>query len=477
MKNKFLKYFLKIVENIFAARFFSILKICKKKILKKSEKNKIEKMQKFAAFFFENFEFRENEKKLILRFSLDGKIFFSEQIFFDFNFAENFSRAAAARAFRGIFLMCGISYFKTFLPEKIFFRDEKFCEIEKNFFEKTWKNGLAEFFFKNKIERKINFENYEKAQKNAVEILNLKNSVVPVGGGKDSILTAEILKNSGENFAIFLLQNSEKISPILQNCAEKIGAKILKIRRILSPNLFDLNRRGAKNGHVPITAILHFLATATAILTNRKNVVFSNENSANEPTILNTKINHQFSKSLEFERDFRDFCAQKISPNLQIFSFLRPLSELKIAEIFCQNFFEKYAENFSSCNQNFKILKKNDFKKKSNFCGNCPKCAFVFLIFAPFLPREKLEKLFGNQNLFLKKSCEKFFFEILSGEKKPFECVGNAAESRDAAFLAQKNWPEISTFLKKIPRPNFAKNEFYENFLPQKFVKFLKNFL
>lgn len=427
-------------------------------------------MTKYDTFFFEDYTFWPKEKKLLLTYSFDKKLRFTEEIIFDFDFDPSFNRIAFGKAIFGIFVMCGISYFKAFLPAKIEFVTHGLSKEQKDFFEKIYTQGLGEFFYQNEIDPrgKINFPNGEKAY-TAQKIATLSGSIVPIGGGKDSITTAEILKSQGEEFETWTVGSY----PFFGTMLDKIGAPHLRVQRKIDPQLFALNKEGALNGHVPISAILAFLGVASAILRNRKNIMLSNESSANEPNteLHGIKINHQYSKSLEFEKDFQSYVHEFISPDIDYFSFLRPLSEMKIAEIFCKNFLEKYAHDFSSCNRNFRI---QSHATNWRWCGECPKCAFVFAIFSPFVEKAKLIEIFGA-NLFEKKELQQTFRELLGLEgHKPFECVGEIDEVRAALKQAQKSgkWPELETW--KIPASKFDKEVFSSHSMPKKFHSLLQ---
>jgi len=425
----------------------------------------------FETFIFDDFSFDKETKKLEFKYALDDKIFFIETIYFNFEIDPNFSEEAFQNAAFGAFVMSGISYFKTFIPPQIIFHNHSLSPAQKDFFTKIYENGLGEFFYQNEISPhgKINFPSSDR-ETTSVSIKKLEGSLVAFGGGKDSIVTAEILKSESEGFKTFCIGNF----PNLHKAAAKLGVENLQIRRELSPTLFELNKSGAFNGHIPISSILAFLGVCAAILQNKKNIIFSNEHSANEVTIEvdGQKINHQYSKTIEFEKDFQTYLRDFISPDLDYFSFLRPLSELKIAEIFTTKFFDKWQNDFSSCNRNFRISNQN---QRFSWCGECPKCAFVALIFAPFLSREKLCYLFHGENLFAKPELRKTFNQLLGLEEtKPFECVGEVAESRQAARLAQGKFPELIKFTAQTLRASgFEINKLHPNVMPKKFEKIL----
>jgi hypothetical protein len=184
-------------------------------------------------------------------------------------------------------------------------------------------------------------------------------------------------------------------------------------------------------------------------LTGYQDVVVSNESSASEPNLTyeGVAINHQYSKSLEFETDFQAILGQSFGESVRYYSFLRPLTELRIAELFAEIGYEKYKDVFSSCNRAFTHDSHGLF-----WCGECPKCAFVFLALTPFVDREKLETLFHGKNLLLDPSLETTYKQLLGTEgDKPLECVGEVKESRAAMRLAQQQYPELEKYQFELP--------------------------
>ena len=131
--------------------------------------------------------------------------------------------------------------------------------------------------------------------------------------------------------------------------------------------------------------MLAFASYFVAYLTGKKYIAISNELSSNESNVRGEKINHQYSKSFEFEEDFRWYVNNYLEDQVEYFSMLRPLNELQVAKIFSQ--MKKYHKIFRSCNRG---SKENPW----NWCCNCPKCLFVFIILSPFLYKKKLVKIF-----------------------------------------------------------------------------------
>ena len=268
--------------------------------------------------------------------------------------------------------------------------------------------------------------------------LNLpRRALVPIGGGKDSLVSIETLKRAGEAFAVVWIGRSD----LIRACAQATGQPLLNIERELAPELFELNRQGAWNGHIPVTAINSAILTLAALLYGYDEIVFSNEASASVGNLTHNDldINHQWSKGLRFEARFGDYLRQNVAADLNYYSLLRPFSELAVTERFAP--LTRYHGVFSSCNRNFRIL---GAKPSARWCGECPKCRFVFLALAPFMSKPALLAIFGRNLLDESEQIEGFDALLEFHATKPFECVGEGRESR-AALLAlseRADWRE-----------------------------------
>ncbi|MEI7983130.1 MAG: hypothetical protein WCI71_15880, partial [Bacteroidota bacterium] len=288
--------------------------------------------------------------------------------------------------------------------------------------KKLYFHGLGEFFYLNALD--VNEGSFMQidvasvASLPALPFYQRDSVIVPVGGGKDSAVTLEIIGSRMES--IPLIMNPRKAS--LETIFSKGFTQdtYVEIRRTIDPVLLKLNEQGFLNGHTPFSALLAFQSTLAAALTGCRHIALSNESSASEVTVKGTAINHQYSKSLEFESDFRDYLGKYISPDINYFSFLRPLNELQIASLFAQ--FPRYHGIFRSCN----VGSKTDI-----WCGKCAKCLFTYIILSPFLPEDDLVRIFGS-NLLKAPSGEELkpLFDQLTGlaDEKPFDCVGTVDE-------------------------------------------------
>jgi hypothetical protein len=403
-------------------------------------------MSKYRQFIFADYNFLETEKKLTLTYRFDDEISFSERYFFDFPFEPKADKAALDKSIQSLFFMAGVSYFKAYLPSEIVINKGELDQEGADFFSKTYQKGLGEFFYVNKLDPNtpIRFPHNLTSPEPPVSTSSFSGQLIGIGGGKDSLVSAELLK-AQPHAATWSVDHRDQLEPLVQ----EIGLPHFWVQREWDRSLLEHNAKGAYNGHVPISAILACVGVIVGILTGHRDIVVSNESSASEPNLEynGAPINHQYSKSLEFEQDFQKYLKHLFGNSVRYYSLLRPLTEVKICELFAKNGFDKYKDVFSSCNRAFVHTSDHIF-----WCGECPKCTFVFLALTPFVPREKLEELWGGKNLLLEPSLEKTYRQLLGIEdNKPLECVGEIKEARAAMRLAQKIYPELSKYEFELP--------------------------
>lgn len=391
-------------------------------------------------FFFTEYRFDTATGVLHLHYALDDTYHFEEKITFDLAHVDlsQIDHEALDKAFFALHLAAGIGYWKTCCPKEMVIQSGSLSASQAAFWHKLYTKGMGEFFYRNQIDFRdlvhFPFKDIEPAPR----LLTLPERVLlPIGGGKDSIVSAELLLRGGIDFACFSVHAHGPIS----DTVERLEKPWFIVQRDLSPLLYELNDSGqVYNGHVPITAFNSFVMVAACILYGYKYVALSLERSADFGMVeyLGMDVNHQYSKSYEFEEDFSQYIHASITPDVYYFSLLRPYYELRISELFCTFNLEgprHYLDIFASCNRNFKLHKE---KSASRWCCECEKCAFVFLIMAPYLPKQRLVETFG-ENLFAKESLLETYKELLgiSGHK-PFECVGTPEESSLAFYHAHQ---------------------------------------
>ena len=245
------------------------------------------------------------------------------------------------------------------------------------------------------------------------DISSYSGCLVPVGGGKDSVVSMEVRRN--EDVTIYRINKDATVANVL--AAADREYKTCFVNRRLDPRILEMNKRGFLNGHIPFSAVVAFSTFISAYLQGIRYIALSNESSANESTVVGSFVNHQYSKSYEFERDFMEYIGSFLDTEIRYFSLLRPLSELQIAWLFSR--YTKYHKAFRSCNAG---------SKQGIWCCHCPKCLFVYIILSSFLSEEEKVEIFG-ENLLDNPQNEKYFRELTGlDENKPFECVGTRSE-------------------------------------------------
>jgi hypothetical protein len=343
-------------------------------------------------------------------------------------------------ALKLLHLVAGVSYYKAGVPPTIELADGPLDDATADLLDALYLHGLAEFAYRNGLDLRgrIAFPRSGAIAEKAAAALHLpQRTLVPIGGGKDSLVAVEAIKHvGGQATAVWV-----GTSPLIAACAERTELPTLNIQRELAPGLFELNRLGAWNGHIPVTAVNSAILAVAAILYGYDSIAFANERSASAATLEyeGQQVNHQWSKGYAFETLLGDWLHSHVAADLNYFSLLRPYSELAITRAFAK--LTPYFDVFSSCNRNFKILGP---KPADRWCGHCPKCHFVFLALAPFLPKPRLLAIFGRNLLDDDTQAAGFDALLEYRDHKPFECVGEGAEARAAMYaLSQRpEWQE-----------------------------------
>ena len=248
--------------------------------------------------------------------------------------------------------------------------------------------------------------------------------IIPVGGGKDSLVTLDLLGRRSEDVTTIAINPPPSTESAIQ--VADVAERVVVDRRI-DPRLLQLNEAGFLNGHTPFGAVIGLTSALAAILLGRRYIALSNESSSDHATLLyrGRVINHQFGKSSAFEAAVHRYLAAHVAADLHYFSLLRPFNELQIAQRFSE--LTAFHPAFRSCNRG---------RKTDTWCGRCPKCLSTFIILAPFLDRVALVGIFGK-DLLLDPACQAILPSLLSedGAERPFECVATPAEIRAALAL------------------------------------------
>lgn len=443
--------------------------------------------EQYREFLYESYELAEEDGniRICYHFSIPGLAEFAPVWRFGLA-GHTFDELVQNKTFLRMVFSLGmvelISYWKTACPKMVRVLCGKLDDNQRAWWKKLYFHGLGEFFYTNNIpldESGFMEIRSEGSEEDGEErpLLTEEGCMVPIGGGKDSVVSVELLRSAGEHAKCYII--NPRGATINTTIAGRFADEdVIIARRTLDRRMIELNAKGFLNGHTPFSAIVAFSAAIAAYLNGLKYIVLSNEASANESTVLGSTVNHQYSKSFQFEKDFHEYEAAYLKTGTYYFSLLRPLSEFQIARYFARC--TAYHDIFRSCN----VGSKEDI-----WCGHCPKCLFVFLILSPFLPHERLCEIFGADMV----NDERMIpvFEQLIGvvDEKPFECVGSRDEVNTAVCLTiadlrgrHEELPILFAHYRTLPQYeeySHRKNTFFtgyeeENLLPKRFALLVK---
>lgn len=354
-----------------------------------------------------------------------------------------------------------ISYWKIACPPTVTVEAGRLNQDQIDWWKDLYFNGLGEFFYVNGIKEAdpnhfmdircvgqhetqcagqlkdpCTYQYKERHEECGVETDGKGNGVlVPIGGGKDSAVTLELLRLAGKPVCAYII-NPRGATIHTTEVAGLDAAHVISAKRTLDSNMLELNRQGYLNGHTPFSALVAFSGIIAARMHGLTMVALSNESSANESTVQGSTVNHQYSKSFKFEEDFHYYQTTYLKGSAYYFSMLRPLSEFQIARFFAGQ--KQYHGIFRSCNAG---------SKTDSWCGHCPKCLFVYLILSPFLKPQEVRDIFGRNmpdDWDMKETLDQL---IGIEEEKPFECVGSRDEINTAIVLTIKGLEEAGEAL------------------------------
>jgi len=436
--------------------------------------------QKYQTFTYQSYSFAVNNDVLeaVFTFKLTDDIIFSPLIkipsrkFYDF---DSLSASLLKNLVFHIGMVELISYWKAACPPRLIIQPHTLTDEQVLFWKKLYFNGLGEFFYLNGIsatqDEFMDIVSEGEGLQAEHTIMNQEAVMVPVGGGKDSVVTLELLKEQGDKVIPMAMNPREAVVRTIENAGFTMEDTMV-VERKLDKKLLELNGRGFLNGHTPFSALLAFVTSLTAVLSGVKYIALSNESSANESTVPGSNINHQYSKSFEFEEDFSNYLSRFVTPDVHYFSFLRPLNELQIGFLF--SLFSQHHFSFRSCNVG---------SKTDSWCGQCPKCLFTRIILGSFMGDDKLKAIFGKE-LFDDPTLKPVFDELTgAADVKPFECVGTPDEVNAAlSYIARNSKTPLPALLTGFPYEKFSANSLLtllsafneDHRLPEKYLTLLK---
>lgn len=388
------------------------------------------------SFVFDSYHI--DATKTVLSFIyLVGAGRFEEKIYLPKPISPTVDKTVLKELLFNLHLALGISYWKMHCYPLIEIKSGKLSAEQAKFWELIYTKGLGEFYYKNNIDFRelVSFPYVPEVTIQPKDMILKKRQLIGIGGGKDSVVTWERLKKDGI-VATGLIIETQKKYAMINELLEVGSIPVIRIRREVDEKLIESkNNTSLYNGHVPISMIYAWLGLLSCVLYDYSAFVVSNEKSADEGNteMFGVTINHQWSKSEEFELALSYYLRNYISPSVSYYSPLRSLNELEIVKEFVS--YPQYLPVVSSCNRNFSVTNPLTGKR---WCGTCAKCAFAFLLFAAYLSKKEVVEMFGT-NMLEDPSLINLFKDLEGkGDMKPFDCVGTFEESQEAVKMIIK---------------------------------------
>ena len=416
----------------------------------------------YKEFIFEAYSFDAETGTAEFYYSFDGARRFVEKVQFNGTFAEPINQEALDNALQLAFYVVGTSYYKTFPTKNVAFKTAQPDQSQAKFLHEVYTNGLSQFIFENNLtlDDVVSFEgsgvNETATAYSGEGVLALQS------GGKDSLLMANLLQENAVTYKTLYVTSSDLYPEVLNSL--QVDVRIIK-RTLDISALKNAVSDGALEGHVPITYIVQSFALIDAVLHGENKVLASigAEGGEAHEYVGDLAVNHQWSKTWDAEQLLALYVENYVSADIKVGSPLRGYSELKIAELFVEKCWDTFGHSFSSCN--LANYKQGENNSELTWCGECPKCANSYLLFAPFVKPAELQSLFSGQDLFAKQSLAETFKGLLgiNGVMKPFECVGEVDELRLAYHMARQRYPGVYNLPFEVPTSGFDYNKINPN--------------
>jgi UDP-N-acetyl-alpha-D-muramoyl-L-alanyl-L-glutamate epimerase len=360
---------------------------------------------------------------------------FTETVTFPVRLPE--SRAVDA-LLRFLHLAAGTSYYKLFVPERIE-HGYALSRDEAAFWNTVYRHGLRECLYTNRIpeQRLAVFSEDGPAEESARGPAACgASALLGLGGGKDSVVAGELLKQLGRLGEAFVVTAGAVPAPV-QDVADTMGVTLLAVRREIDGALSALARRpDACSGHVPVSALFAILGCLLAVARGHGCVAVGNEHSASIPHAVweGREVNHQWSKSLRFERLFQQRLRALGAP-VGYCSPIRPLNAVSVAALFAT--MDPYHRVFTSDGAMFRIDPRR--RPAARWTVDSPKSLSSYILLLPWIDARALQSVFGR-DLLDEAALQPMLEQLLGREAaRPLDCVGTPEELRVSleAALAQ----------------------------------------
>ena len=236
-------------------------------------------------FRYDAYELDPVRRQLTCRYSVGSRHFF-EQVTFDAG--GDWDQPALDAAARLVFLLAGVSYFKTSAPSVIDLGAHGTTGQERAFLRTFYLEGLGEFAYRNELDLSdLRVVGPELDRSRPVPYEPRRGRpLVPFGGGIDSIVTVESIRARYPESSLFVVGRPGDRFEAIEQAAAVTGLRVVRAEREVDPTVVRSRELGYLNGHVPVTGILSAIAVMAAVLGGHDAVVMSNERSASAGNLV-----------------------------------------------------------------------------------------------------------------------------------------------------------------------------------------------
>ena len=250
------------------------------------------------------------------------------------------------------------------------------------------------------------------------------------GGGKDSLVAAKLLESIEQPYDSLVYASSiygnlgsqhQQISRLLNFCNPDNRHRQWILDDFLDAPVVTL---GPKSQSKTLTAAETpssiFASLPIALAHDITDISLGHEKSSDTGQVIWEKtgedVNHQWGKSFEAERLLNQYIRDHLMCDFRYFSILKPIHDVLIFNLLREH--EELAVHTQSCN-----LSKP-------WCRRCPKCVYVWVNYMAYLDIDLVNSIF-KENLGDVSENVPIFRGLLGfADQIPFECVGQADETR-----------------------------------------------
>src|SRR5689334_21104557 len=188
---------------------------------------------------------------------------------------------AAQAAARLVFLLAGVSYYKTAAPPVIDLGQTALTEAEQSFLRDFYLHGLGEFAYRNTLDlsqlelRALHGPGgidppqtppaHGGAARPPITPRTRMRALITFGGLIDTLVTVEQVRQRAD-VALFVVSRPGDRFDAIEAPAAVTGLPVVRAEREIDPQLLRSAELGFLNGHVPVTGILSAIAVLAAVL-------------------------------------------------------------------------------------------------------------------------------------------------------------------------------------------------------------------